>query len=228
MRKIFTLCMALVLGAPSLFAQEEEQALVFVDAKGNVVSDGAVIELRDVEGGEIDPMTGEAGALQIPTGLSVRKVTDEKVAGQMLIDISAMPNGSFQTCSFGSCLPEWTAAGVYTSAKTIVSSEQEPITTEWYPAAYATWTATLQIQYMDIVPNRFGIDQATSTVIGDGPKVTLKFIYTDPANVKGVNEDDRAVVTDRYTVGGSRLSAPQKGLNIVRKSDGTVKKVVIK
>ena len=167
MRKIFTLCMALVLGAPSLFAQEEEQALVFVDAKGNVVSDGAdakgnvvsdgaVIELRDVEGGEIDPMTGEAGALQIPTGLSVRKVTDEKVAGQMLIDISAMPNGSFQTCSFGSCLPEWTAAGVYTSAKTIVSSEQEPITTEWYPAAYATWTATLQIQYMDIVPNRFG------------------------------------------------------------------------
>jgi hypothetical protein len=81
---------------------------------------------------------------------------------------------------------------------------------------------------MDIVPNRFGIDQATSTVIGDGPKVTLKFIYTDPANVKGVNEDDRAVVTDRYTVGGNRLSAPQKGLNIVRKSDGTVKKVVIK
>jgi hypothetical protein len=46
--------------------------------------------------------------------------------------------------------------------------------------------------------------------------------------VKGVNEDDRAVVTDRYTVGGNRLSAPQKGLNIVRKSDGTVKKVVIK
>ena len=37
-----------------------------------------------------------------------------------------------------------------------------------------------------------------------------------------------AVEVARYTSDGQRLAAPQRGINIVRMSDGTVKKVIVK
>lgn len=40
--------------------------------------------------------------------------------------------------------------------------------------------------------------------------------------------DSEVVETGRYTIDGIRINAPQKGLNIVRYSDGTVKKVMVK
>ena len=41
-------------------------------------------------------------------------------------------------------------------------------------------------------------------------------------NTKGIS------VKDRYTLDGKQLSRPQRGLNIVRMSDGTTKKVMVK
>jgi hypothetical protein len=41
------------------------------------------------------------------------------------------------------------------------------------------------------------------------------------------NTDDVTEIA-RYDVNGRKLSAPQKGLNIIRMSDGTSKKVMIK
>ncbi|MCD8288621.1 MAG: Omp28-related outer membrane protein [Prevotella sp.] len=43
-----------------------------------------------------------------------------------------------------------------------------------------------------------------------------------------VAAEGAACETARYTVGGTRISSPQKGVNIVRMSDGSVKKVIIK
>ena len=39
---------------------------------------------------------------------------------------------------------------------------------------------------------------------------------------------DGVTETERFTIGGSRINAPQKGINIVRRSDGTVRKVLLK
>ena len=46
--------------------------------------------------------------------------------------------------------------------------------------------------------------------------------------VKSVETDAQAEETVRYNVGGQRISTPQKGLNIVKMSDGTIRKVVVK
>ena len=46
--------------------------------------------------------------------------------------------------------------------------------------------------------------------------------------VKSVETDAQAEETVRYNVGGQRISTPQKGLNIVKMSDGTTRKVVVK
>ena len=46
--------------------------------------------------------------------------------------------------------------------------------------------------------------------------------------VKSVETDVKAEETERYNVGGQRISSPQKGLNIVKMSDGTTRKVMCK
>lgn len=47
------------------------------------------------------------------------------------------------------------------------------------------------------------------------------------AGIDGVSEAREATETARYTTGGTRINAPQRGLNIIRMSDGTVRKVLI-
>lgn len=42
------------------------------------------------------------------------------------------------------------------------------------------------------------------------------------------NKASAAVVTARYTLDGRRIDAPQRGLNIVKMSDGTIRKVMVK
>ena len=49
----------------------------------------------------------------------------------------------------------------------------------------------------------------------------------DPAGIDKVTTSNDAKELSRYSVNGQRLSAPAKGLNIVKYSDGSVKKVVV-
>ena len=46
--------------------------------------------------------------------------------------------------------------------------------------------------------------------------------------VKSVETDAKAEETERYNVDGQRISSPQKGLNIVKMSDGTTRKIMCK
>ena len=46
--------------------------------------------------------------------------------------------------------------------------------------------------------------------------------------VKSIETDAKAEETERYNVSGQRISSPQKGLNIVKMSDGTTRKVMCK
>lgn len=61
-----------------------------------------------------------------------------------------------------------------------------------------------------------------------------KLVYTDVnvnvTSATGISEieADGATEVERFTLDGKRLDAPQRGINIVRMSDGTVRKVVVK
>ncbi len=49
----------------------------------------------------------------------------------------------------------------------------------------------------------------------------------DPTGISNVITSNDTKELSRYSVNGQRLSAPSKGLNIVKYSDGSVKKVAI-
>lgn len=65
---------------------------------------------------------------------------------------------------------------------------------------------------------------------GDVHVNTLRGVRVDyeTASVQGIAADLDKAGDEYYSISGLRLSAPVKGLNIVRKSDGTVSKVMVK
>ena len=52
--------------------------------------------------------------------------------------------------------------------------------------------------------------------------------YTDPSGVVSIQTSSAVSVQSRYALDGRQLSTPQKGLNIVHMSDGSVRKVIVK
>lgn len=57
-----------------------------------------------------------------------------------------------------------------------------------------------------------------------------KFVYMEegvPAGIGSVVKDG-AKEAARYTLDGKRMATPQRGLNIIRMTDGTSKKVMVK
>ena len=86
MKKLSLICYLLSVISLTAFAQVDE-TFQFVDAEGNVVSDGTVITVS-----EVDP---ESGMMVVP--LSVRNISGQKAAVSMLENIDNKPNGDWQT-----------------------------------------------------------------------------------------------------------------------------------
>ena len=53
-------------------------------------------------------------------------------------------------------------------------------------------------------------------------------LHSGKTSIKGTLKSVSATEEERYTIGGTRIASPQKGINIIRMSDGTVKKVLVK
>lgn len=76
----------------------------------------------------------------------------------------------------------------------------------------------------EIVLNVLLFDTATGQIVNADSKS-----LNPKANIDGITVDnDDKVEVARYIIDGSRINAPQKGLNIIKYSDGTAKKVVVK
>lgn len=59
--------------------------------------------------------------------------------------------------------------------------------------------------------------------------VQWKDFFNITTGIKNVpNTSSSATESARYSTDGTRLASPQKGINIIRMSDGTVKKVLVK
>lgn len=56
--------------------------------------------------------------------------------------------------------------------------------------------------------------------------ITIRFVYSENAAVKGITGEERPEVVARYSIDGARLNGAHRGLNIVKLSDGRVIKIV--
>lgn len=221
MRKIFTLLTVLCALNATAWAQDDEldTSVIFVDRDGNEVPDGTVLTITTLN---------SEGQMVVP--LVTKNVSGEKVAVSMYEVIDDKPNGGWQTCAFGNCMA-LNASGY--SAKSIVAADYSgDIQTEWEPeaGAYASWTATLQVHLFNVVKKeQWGqiVEQPGNNIIGYGPKVTVNFIYADPAAINAPSTQVSGQAEAYYSLSGSRRSTPQHGISIVRLANGKmIKKIV--
>ena len=63
---------------------------------------------------------------------------------------------------------------------------------------------------------------------GISTQKTLSINVSAPTSIDAATTTAEAHEVARYTIDGKRISKPQTGVNVVRFSDGTVKKVVVK
>lgn len=219
MKKIFTLAMLLVLGLGTSFAQDEkiDNTLQFVDAQGAVVPDGSEITRTEVKDDGF-------GSLQIPTGLSVKNTSAERVGAMCEFNVLEMPTGKISCCFPMACM-EVDKTGVYkTKGGALAPSETCNFQTEWIGfEQYGKAKATFQILICEI--GQFG---KVGDVIAKGPKITINFVYSDPTGINGPTNVTVNRVAERYNAAGARIYAPVKGINILKMEDGSVKKVLVK
>ena len=89
MKKSVIIAVGLLMG---LVAQAQDGfPLQFVGNDGEIIPDGTVLNLTDIE-------EDFFGDLQMPSGISVMNVGDEMVYGGATYTIIAITNGRFQTC----------------------------------------------------------------------------------------------------------------------------------
>ena len=58
-----------------------------------------------------------------------------------------------------------------------------------------------------------------------------KFIFIEegiPSGINGISIENNSVEKERYNLRGEKLSEPQKGVNIIRMTNGKTKKVIVK
>lgn len=236
MKKIFTLCVALF-AAVSMFAQETKGMFEFATADGTIVPSGSVITKSDVED-HTDPEEG-VDNMQIPTGLWIKPVktelNGEKLCVKLRVDVEKIDHGSINFCLLGNCKPVM-REGTYESNGGFVD-QLDDIQTEWMigndeetdKAMYGEAKAKLTLVVCRKVSqgkDQFGIEQFKYEDVGESSTVTVHFVYNEKSTgINGISNTNATVVA-RYAADGTRLSAPQKGLNIVKLSNGKTVKYI--
>ena len=219
-----------------MFAQETKGMFEFATADGTVVPSGSVITKSDVED-YTDPEDGEDN-MQIPTGLWIKPVktelNGEKLCVKLRVDVEKIDHGSINFCLLGNCSTA-KREETYESNGGFVD-KLDDLLTEWMigndeetgKAKYGEAKAKLTLVVCRKVSGKdqFDIEQFKYEDVGESSTVTVKFVYNEKSTgINGISNADATVVA-RYAADGTRLSAPQKGLNIVKLSNGKTVKYI--
>lgn len=236
MKKIFTLCIALF-SAVAMFAQETKGMFEFATKDGTVVPSGTLITKSDVE--DLSEPDDGYDTKQISTGLFVKPIkTDlngEKICVKLRLNVERIDNGSIAFCLLGNCKSA-SKKGEFDSNGGFVE-QLDNLQTEWMigndeeteKAMYGEAKAKLTLvvcRKVSLGKDQFGIEKFDYEDIGESSTVTVHFIYNEKSTgINGISNADATVVA-RYAADGTRLSAPQKGLNIVKLSNGKTVKYI--
>ena len=235
MKKIFTLCFALF-SAVAMFAQETKGMFEFATADGTVVPSGTVITKSDVED-FTDPEDGY-DTKQISTGLFVKPIkTDlngEKICVKLRLNVERIDHGSIAFCLLGNCKNasekgEFESNAGFVDKLDNLQTEWKIVDEETHKAKYGEATAKLTLvacRKKSLGKDQHSIEKFKYEDIGESSTITVHFVYNEKSTgINGISTADATVVA-RYAADGTRLSAPQKGLNIVKLSNGKTVKYI--
>lgn len=217
MKKLFTLCIALLFSCVAMNAQN----FIFVDGDGNTIENGATLTMDKIGYKEnfIFNPDGSFEVVQVPmiplSGVLIKNNSAESQSCKVTFNVTALPNGSFAACCAENCSnldKEGTREknANADAGKTIDISTD----TEWVPVAAGTTTVKISAQ-------------GSKSMLPDS-EITINFIYDGTASIDGIQNNTDNKVVARYSINGQLLDAPQKGINILKYADGRIEKVIVK
>ena len=218
MKKIFTLCLSMMMGCMVASAQAPaDEVFQFTDSKGTVIKDGSNITSKEVHVIDWD-MGDEYLEYQVASGVYLSNTSDA-LAGLVLSgEVKSATNGTVQLCFPMNCVK--LNPGPFTSDFDAIypTKDNESLKDIQLHLAVSDKDAEakaeieLQVIRYDVAFNDYGMP-----IKGENS-------YTAGINDVTVAGDSKEVA--RYTLDGRKLSAPQKGINIVKYADGRTVKVV--
>jgi len=222
MKKLFTLCIALLFSCVAMNAQN----FIFVDGDGNTIENGATLTMDKVSYKEdivFDPNLPDGYEIvktaMVPlTGVFVKNNSDNSLSCKVSYDVKDLPNGSFAACCAGNCTTVPNPAGeVFVIEKDANAGAGNTIDistdTEWIPVSDGTCTVKISVQ-------------GSTSMLPDS-EITVNFVYSSTA-IDGIQNNVDNKVVARYSINGQLLDAPQKGVNILKYADGRTEKVIVK
>lgn len=217
MKKLFTLCIALLFSCVAMNAQN----FIFVDGEGNTIENGATLTMDQVsykEDSVFNP-DGSYEIIQVPmiplSGVYIKNNSSESQSCKVTYNVTALPNGTFAACCAGNCSNLDSEGTIEKNANADAGKTIDILTdTEWVPVAAGTTTVKISAQ-------------GSKSMLPDS-EITINFIYDGTASVDGIQNNADNKVVARYSINGQLLDAPQKGINILKYSDGRIEKVIVK
>lgn len=80
------------------------------------------------------------------------------------------------------------------------------------------------LDYKQIYVVAIVIDNETDEIVNAGKAL----VNGNTTGISSINHNNNVVIEACYAADGTKLSAPQKGINILKMSDGTTRKVMVK
>ena len=215
--KILAVAVALTFGAVSVNAQKDK-TFSFIDAAGNEVADGSSLVFYAAKTEKMPgyPMFGYN--IAATSGLKIRNNSnsDAKVTARVITSASPK-SGVAKICITGTqCITK--AGDFFTKEGSMAAKKVEELHVEWL--------------FDEKKPDVYCEEQETLTIYSganklEGPTISIRWIYADPTGITDIESADNATEVARYDLNGRKLTAPQKGLNIIKLSNGkTVKKLI--
>lgn len=231
MKKCYILAVAALLFAFNVRVQGQNNDLQFQHADGTVVENGAVVNCVNVTE---DDFLGD----YIPSGLYLKNTSDRSIPTAVKGNIKSIPAGAIQFCMLKSC-NSYGKTGTVTKTGVMTAGTADDLMLEWMGASIGTdgnfvydglpgqtATITLQVEVRN-ASNKASDKGVGSRVVAYGPAITVNFTWPSPTGITNVR-DIRPDVVARYNVRGERITTPEKGINILRMSNGMTIKQIIK
>lgn len=217
MKKLFTLCIALLFSCVAMNAQN----FIFVDGEGNTIENGATLTMDQVSYKE-DLVFNPGGSyeiIQVPmiplSGVYIKNNSSESQSCKVTYNVTALPNGTFAACCAENCSNLDSEGTIEKNANADAGKTIDISTdTEWVPVAAGTTTVKISAQ-------------GSKSMLPDS-EITINFIYDGTASIDGIQNNADNKVVARYSINGQLLDAPQKGINILKYADGRIEKVIVK
>ena len=217
MKKLFTLCIALLVSCVAMNAQN----FIFVDGEGNTIENGATLTMDQVSYKEdfVFNPDGSYEIIQVPmislSGVYIKNNSAESQSCKVTYNVTALPNGSFAACCAGNCSNLDSEGTIEKNANADAGKTIDISTdTEWVPVAAGTTTVKISAQ-------------GSKSMLPDS-EITINFIYDGTASIDGIQNNADNKVVARYSINGQLLDAPQKVINILKYADGRIEKVIVK